>query len=68
MTFINRQGGLASGKQLQSALAKHDASLKGEALDTALANALTRLRLKKAIERTGDTWSLVGIGMMPAHA
>lgn len=53
---LRRNSGVATGKELRAALRITEDDNK------AFQNALTRLKGKGAIARTGQTWSLVGAG------
>lgn len=60
---LNRNGGLAMIRTLRLAIPATDPAAKTPALrDEAIKNALFRLKAKGKVERTGDTWSIVGIG------
>jgi hypothetical protein len=63
LACIDRNGGLALMSQLRGALPKGDPANADGTRDQAVKHALTRLKLKGILGRTGDTWSRVGIGM-----
>lgn len=66
--FLERHDGVARQKELLAAIPADDPAKTPDAKADALKQALTRLRFKGAIGRTGDTWSLVGAGMAASHA
>ena len=60
-TALKRNDGLATSKLLRAAMPK-EPSMNDEQRDDAFRNTMTRLKRKGEIDRTGDTWSLVGLG------
>jgi hypothetical protein len=61
LSALKRNDGLGTSKLLQAAMPK-EPGLNAEQKDDAYRNTMTRLKNKGLIGRTGDTWSLVGIG------
>lgn len=69
LRFLERHDGVASHKDLIGALPTDDPAKTLDAKKEALKLALMRLRAKHLIDRTADTWSLVGAGLAEvAHA
>lgn len=62
LAALNRNGGLAMIRQLRGALPAGDPVKGSPVEETAISNALVRLKAKGKVARTGDTWSIVGIG------
>jgi hypothetical protein len=65
LAALNRNGGLAMIRTLRKALPPGDPATTPAAVDDAVKNALLRLKAKGQVERTGDTWSIVGIATAP---
>lgn len=64
LSALNRRGGLAMVHQLRRELPVGDpARSDDDQADQAVKNSLMRLKAKRKVARTGDTWSIVGIGM-----
>jgi len=64
---INRAGGLVFAHRLRGVLPATDpAAADEDQAEQAITLALHRLKAKGVLARTGDTWSLVGIGMTAA--
>jgi len=61
LTALKRNDGVASSKILRAAMPK-EPKLDDDQRTAAYRNCLHRLKVKGLIDRTGDTWSLVGIG------
>lgn len=67
LRFLNRHDGVATHKALLAALPADDPATTPDAKALALKQALARLRFKGVIDRTSDTWSVVGIGTSVQH-
>jgi hypothetical protein len=61
VAFLRRNAGVATSKALRAAMPS-EPQLTDEQRTRAFSNTLTRLKAKKILGRTGDTWSLVGRG------
>lgn len=61
LTTLKRNDGVASSKLLRAGMPK-EAGLTDDQRTAAYRNCLHRLKVKGMIDRTGDTWSLVGAG------
>lgn len=61
LTFLRKRDGMARSETIRAAM-PHEAGLTEQQQDAAYRNALSRLKTKHLIDRTGDTWSLVGVG------
>lgn len=66
LKYLRNHDGVASTEQLKSALPKEPA-LTADQFGAALHAALVRIKAKGLIGRTGDTWSLVGVGSRAAN-
>lgn len=62
LRFITRHDGIASEKEMLTAIPRGEPAMTQEATSVALKQSLARLRFKHLIGRTGNTWSLVGAG------
>ncbi len=65
LDYLKRHDGIATRTVLKAAMPK-EPGLNDEQRDAAYRNTMTRLKAKGLIDRTGDTWSLVGIGTSAA--
>lgn len=64
LAAINRNGGIAMVSQLRKSLPAGDPASRDDVdADQAVKNSLLRLKAKGKVARTGDAWSIVGIGM-----
>src|SRR6185369_14620275 len=59
LAALKRNDGLGTSKVLRAAMPK-EPGLNEEQRDDAYRNTMTRLKSRGLINRTGDTWSLVG--------
>jgi hypothetical protein len=66
LRFITRHDGIASEKEMLTAIPPSEPAMTPEATGMALKQSLARLRFKHLIGRTGNTWSLVGAGTSEA--
>jgi len=68
LRYLERHDGVASQKELLASIPKDDPATTADAKLEALKQSLARLKFKRLIGRTGDTYSLVGAGSEVAHA
>ena len=61
LDYLKLHDGIATRKLLKAAMPK-EVGLSEEQRQAAYRNTMSRLKAKGLVDRTGDTWSMVGIG------